>query len=130
MGNERCAECGATDDLHRHHIDGDHDNDVVGNLQWLCCSCHARHHAEEYWASPANRASHSAALRRAWADPERRARWIAGIEEAQGRPEVRAKRSAIMRRKWRQSGYRERVSTGVQAACRRRKEAMGRSDWE
>lgn len=41
----RCVECGAMDDLCVHHIDGNHGNDSLDNLQWMCMSCHSRLHA-------------------------------------------------------------------------------------
>lgn len=41
----RCVECGAVDDLCVHHIDGNHGNDSLDNLQWMCMSCHSRLHA-------------------------------------------------------------------------------------
>lgn len=37
---QACKLCGAQDRLHVHHIDGDHKNNVVKNLVWLCSSCH------------------------------------------------------------------------------------------
>lgn len=41
-----CEVCGATTNLHAHHIDGDITNNVCKNIQTLCGSCHAkRHHA-------------------------------------------------------------------------------------
>lgn len=41
----RCVECGSVESLGVHHIDGDHGNDSLSNLQWMCVSCHARLHA-------------------------------------------------------------------------------------
>lgn len=41
----RCVECGAVDGLCVHHIDGNHGNDSLDNLQWMCMSCHSRLHA-------------------------------------------------------------------------------------
>lgn len=39
-----CENCGATGNLHAHHIDGNLDNDSPSNIQTLCGSCHATHH--------------------------------------------------------------------------------------
>ncbi|MDD2473216.1 MULTISPECIES: HNH endonuclease [unclassified Methanoculleus] len=41
-----CAVCGATADLHVHHIDLDPTNDDPENLLTLCGICHARVHTE------------------------------------------------------------------------------------
>lgn len=40
-----CVECGSVEGLGIHHIDGDHYNNAVDNLQWMCVSCHAKLHA-------------------------------------------------------------------------------------
>jgi len=42
----RCARCGEERLrlLNAHHKDGNRDNNVLGNLQWLCTKCHARTH--------------------------------------------------------------------------------------
>ena len=46
-GRERvCELCGATENVHTHHKDLNHDNNELSNLQWLCGSCHAKLHAE------------------------------------------------------------------------------------
>jgi thymidylate synthase ThyX len=42
-----CEECGATEDLHGHHIDRDHWNATEGNIQTLCNSCHQKLHRHE-----------------------------------------------------------------------------------
>lgn len=39
-----CESCGATTNLHAHHIDGNLQNDSAENIQTLCGSCHASHH--------------------------------------------------------------------------------------
>lgn len=39
-----CAVCGSTSKLGTHHIDGNHDNNDLSNLQWLCSSCHNKLH--------------------------------------------------------------------------------------
>jgi hypothetical protein len=39
-----CEVCGATENLHAHHIDGNLDNDSSENIQTLCGSCHITHH--------------------------------------------------------------------------------------
>ena len=42
---ETCERCGFVPEhqcqLHVDHIDGNHDNDAVENLQTLCANCHA-----------------------------------------------------------------------------------------
>lgn len=43
---EVCSECGTSVDVCVHHIDGNHDNESLTNLQWLCRSCHAKLHAK------------------------------------------------------------------------------------
>ena len=40
-----CVECGSTENLGIHHIDGNHENNEASNLQWMCVSCHAKLHA-------------------------------------------------------------------------------------
>ncbi len=52
--NHTCQECGSTDDLHVHHIDGlgsstkkARKNNALSNLQTLCRGCHAVVHHEE-----------------------------------------------------------------------------------
>ena len=44
---EICSVCGTTEDVCVHHIDGDHNNESLDNLQWVCRSCHAKLHAEQ-----------------------------------------------------------------------------------
>lgn len=39
-----CFECGSTEDLVIHHIDGDHMNNNGANLVCLCRSCHTKLH--------------------------------------------------------------------------------------
>jgi DNA-binding MarR family transcriptional regulator len=46
-----CNRCGATDQLVVHHVDGDHTNNVVENLEVLCSPCHSSHHKQEWWNS-------------------------------------------------------------------------------
>ena len=46
-----CNRCGATDQLVVHHVDGDHTNNVVENLEVLCSPCHSSHHKQEWWGS-------------------------------------------------------------------------------
>lgn len=41
----RCALCGREDSLNAHHIDENHGNYLLSNLQWACVTCHAwRYH--------------------------------------------------------------------------------------
>ena len=35
-----CQICGSTENLHAHHIDGDHYNNAIENLAWVCARCH------------------------------------------------------------------------------------------
>ena len=46
-----CNRCGTTDQLVVHHVDGDHTNNVVENLEVLCSPCHTSHHKQEWWNS-------------------------------------------------------------------------------
>jgi len=39
-----CESCGATKNLHAHHIDEKLLNDSPDNIQTLCGSCHVSHH--------------------------------------------------------------------------------------
>lgn len=39
-----CRKCGKENASDVHHIDGDHTNNVLDNLERLCRSCHLRHH--------------------------------------------------------------------------------------
>lgn len=45
-----CNRCGETSQLVVHHVDGDHTNNVVENLEVLCSPCHSSHHKQEWWA--------------------------------------------------------------------------------
>ena len=40
----QCTKCGATENLHVHHIDHDTKNNDVENLIVLCQSCHMKYH--------------------------------------------------------------------------------------
>lgn len=35
-----CCVCGSTENLHVHHIDGNHANNDIKNLAWVCAHCH------------------------------------------------------------------------------------------
>lgn len=37
----KCIYCGASERLHVHHVDGDHSNNSLNNLEWVCIVCHA-----------------------------------------------------------------------------------------
>lgn len=37
---QECEVCKSTSDLCVHHIDGDHNNNVLHNLMWVCYKCH------------------------------------------------------------------------------------------
>lgn len=49
-----CAFCGTTENLCVHHMDGDHMNNKLNNLQVLCSPCHSSHHKKEYWKKRKN----------------------------------------------------------------------------
>ena len=50
-GVERvCSECGSKDYVCTHHLDGNHNNNSINNLQWLCVSCHGKLHRKEQLA--------------------------------------------------------------------------------
>lgn len=38
---KKCIYCGSTENLHVHHVDGDHKNESLNNLVWVCIICHA-----------------------------------------------------------------------------------------
>jgi predicted nucleic acid-binding Zn ribbon protein len=44
LRGDQCGECGATSQLHAHHIDGDPSNNDPANIETLCASCHLRWH--------------------------------------------------------------------------------------
>lgn len=44
-----CAECGTTESLCVHHVDGNHMNNALENLVVLCMSCHSSLHKKDYW---------------------------------------------------------------------------------
>jgi 5-methylcytosine-specific restriction endonuclease McrA len=55
-----CQHCGLVskpgrgrNGLHVHHVDGDNTNNVLENLQVLCCPCHAREHRRRGDFAPA-----------------------------------------------------------------------------
>ena len=39
-----CSDCGATERLQVHHLDGNPANNIRGNLMTLCISCHTKWH--------------------------------------------------------------------------------------
>ena len=39
-----CFVCGTFEDVHTHHMDDDHTNNVYSNFEWLCRACHSRYH--------------------------------------------------------------------------------------
>ncbi|WP_455448229.1 HNH endonuclease signature motif containing protein [Natrinema thermotolerans] len=41
---EQCTICDATEDIVVHHVDGDRENNSLGNLEPLCQECHMRIH--------------------------------------------------------------------------------------
>lgn len=40
----KCSDCGASDNLHVHHKDGDIHNNSILNLDLLCPTCHEKYH--------------------------------------------------------------------------------------
>jgi hypothetical protein len=44
MRSDSCEFCGATENLHAHHVDGRRENNSPENIQTLCGSCHSTHH--------------------------------------------------------------------------------------
>lgn len=44
MRSDCCEHCGATENLHAHHVDGKRENNSPENIQTLCGSCHITHH--------------------------------------------------------------------------------------
>ena len=43
----KCSLCGSVEHLEAHHIDGNHHNNKIENLAWLCSNCH-RNVAHDY----------------------------------------------------------------------------------
>lgn len=37
---KECCICGSAEMLHVHHKDGNHKNNVISNLEWVCVRCH------------------------------------------------------------------------------------------
>jgi len=46
---ESCVRCGVTERLAIHHLNGDHYDNRVENLQVLCLPCHSSVHKQAYW---------------------------------------------------------------------------------
>jgi len=49
---ERCNICESTRNIRVHHIDGDRDNNELGNLLVVCTPCHADIHTPERVGMP------------------------------------------------------------------------------
>ena len=49
INKEHCSKCGTKENLAIHHIDFDHYNNKIDNLEVLCCSCHASLHTTARW---------------------------------------------------------------------------------
>jgi 5-methylcytosine-specific restriction endonuclease McrA len=51
--DERCVECGVTEDIEVHHIDTNRWNNELDNLVPLCHDCHSKVHSShpemEHW---------------------------------------------------------------------------------
>ena len=47
-----CDECGGTNRLAIHHLDGNEESNAPENLKTLCCSCHIKAH--EIWQFTSN----------------------------------------------------------------------------
>lgn len=52
---ERCQLCESTRNVKVHHIDGDRDNDELGNLLVVCSPCHADIHSPKRVGMPHDR---------------------------------------------------------------------------
>jgi len=44
---QKCTICGTTEQLHAHHLNGNHKDNRIENLSWLCARCH-NNKAHEY----------------------------------------------------------------------------------
>jgi 5-methylcytosine-specific restriction endonuclease McrA len=42
LAGRKCAKCGSTEDLMRHHKDGNKRNVSPGNIEILCRRCHGK----------------------------------------------------------------------------------------
>ena len=49
IDKDLCKNCGGTKDLGIHHINFDHYDNRLENLQVLCASCHNSLHKKRYW---------------------------------------------------------------------------------
>jgi 5-methylcytosine-specific restriction endonuclease McrA len=38
----KCSKCGSTERLEVHHIDGNHENNIISNTTVLCKKCHSK----------------------------------------------------------------------------------------
>lgn len=38
--DKKCEICGSTDNIDVHHVDGNHKNNTISNLMWVCRKCH------------------------------------------------------------------------------------------
>jgi len=47
---EKCENCGSVNDLCVHHINYDHFDNRLENLQVLCMGCHSSQHKKRWWA--------------------------------------------------------------------------------
>ena len=103
QGPKQCAVCGALKSPNRgvviHHMDGNHGNDVVENVQWLCHPCHSRHHQTELMRSAERRANLSASAMGRIISQEQRAKTSAALMGRSTGPmpqEIRAQISATL----------------------------------
>jgi len=49
IDKEECAKCGSKEQLLIHHINEDHSDNTLENLQVLCSPCHTTLHKTKYW---------------------------------------------------------------------------------
>ena len=49
VSKDLCAKCGSTKDLAIHHVNLEHSDNTLDNLQVLCASCHNSLHMTLYW---------------------------------------------------------------------------------
>ena len=51
LEREQCANCDAPEQLVIHHMNGNHVDNRLTNLQVLCRSCHTSYHKQLWWDS-------------------------------------------------------------------------------
>lgn len=51
VAKKSCAVCGTTENLCVHHVNGDHSDNRISNLEVQCMSCHSRLHKQAWWGN-------------------------------------------------------------------------------